>query len=137
WVPTAELKPAVTTRHGRMSISALREPGGPPQPPASFCAACERRSPSQISRRNPGPGPSGESLWHFHDVGPSTSIAGPEFAPVAMLLADFLGTPVWMWLAFLTIVIALLALDLGVLHRKSQEISLRESLVMSAIYIAL
>ncbi len=54
-----------------------------------------------------------------------------------MLLADFLGTPVWMWLAFLTIVIALLALDLGVLHRKSQEISLRESLVMSAIYIAL
>jgi tellurite resistance protein TerC len=54
-----------------------------------------------------------------------------------MLLADFLGTPVWMWLAFLTIVIALLALDLGVLHRKSEEISLRESLVMSAIYIAL
>jgi tellurite resistance protein TerC len=56
---------------------------------------------------------------------------------VAMLLADFLGTPIWMWLAFLTIVIALLALDLGVLHRKSQEISLRESLVMSAIYIGL
>lgn len=54
-----------------------------------------------------------------------------------MLLADFLGTPIWMWLAFLTIVIALLALDLGVLHRKSQEISLRESLVMSAIYIGL
>ena len=56
---------------------------------------------------------------------------------MAMLLADFLGTPIWMWLAFLTIVIALLALDLGVLHRKSQEISLRESLVMSAIYIGL
>lgn len=56
---------------------------------------------------------------------------------MAPLLADFLGTPVWMWLAFLTIVIALLALDLGVLHRKSQEISLHESLVMSAIYIAL
>ena len=54
-----------------------------------------------------------------------------------MLLGDFLGTPVWMWLAFLTIVIALLALDLGVLHRDSHEISMRESLVMSAVYIAL
>ena len=49
----------------------------------------------------------------------------------------WLGKPVWMWLSFLGIVIALLALDLGVLHRKQREIGVRESLAMSAFYIAL
>jgi tellurite resistance protein TerC len=50
---------------------------------------------------------------------------------------SWLGTPVWMWLAFLATVIALLVLDLGVLHRKHKEIGVRESLVMSAFYISL
>jgi tellurite resistance protein TerC len=54
-----------------------------------------------------------------------------------ILFADFLGKPIWMWLGFLAIVIALLTFDLGVLHRKAREIGVRESLVMSAIYIAL
>ena len=49
----------------------------------------------------------------------------------------WLGTPLWMWLAFLAIVVALLALDLGVLHRKQREIGVRESLMLSALYIAL
>jgi tellurite resistance protein TerC len=49
----------------------------------------------------------------------------------------WLGTPAWMWLAFLTIVIVLLALDLGLLHRKQREIGVRESLILSATYIAL
>ena len=49
----------------------------------------------------------------------------------------WLGTPIWMWLAFLAIVIALLVLDLGVLHRRNREIGVRESLAMSAFYIAL
>ena len=53
------------------------------------------------------------------------------------VVVDFLGKPAWMWLAFLGIVIALLALDLGVLHRKHREIGVRESLVLSAVYIAL
>ncbi|WP_315758997.1 MULTISPECIES: TerC family protein [unclassified Bradyrhizobium] len=53
------------------------------------------------------------------------------------LLIAFAGKPVWMWLAFLAIVLALLVFDLGVLHRKTREISVRESLVMSAIYIML
>jgi tellurite resistance protein TerC len=52
-------------------------------------------------------------------------------------LSSWLGTPVWMWLAFLGIVLALLVLDLGVLHRKHHEIGVRESLVMSAFYITL
>ncbi|HZH09408.1 MAG TPA: TerC family protein [Microvirga sp.] len=54
-----------------------------------------------------------------------------------VLAFSWLGTPVWMWLAFLAVVIALLVLDLGVLHRKHKEIGVRESLVMSAFYITL
>ncbi|MES3097768.1 TerC family protein, partial [Sphingomonas aerolata] len=49
----------------------------------------------------------------------------------------FLGTPVWMWLAFLGIVATLLILDLGVLHRGQREIGVRESLALSAAYITL
>jgi tellurite resistance protein TerC len=49
----------------------------------------------------------------------------------------FLGQPVWMWLTFLGGVAALLTLDLGVLHRKTREIGVRESLLMSAGYIVL
>ena len=49
----------------------------------------------------------------------------------------WLGTPVWLWLSFIGIVIALLVLDLGVLHRRQREIGVRESLAMSAFYIAL
>lgn len=46
-----------------------------------------------------------------------------------------LGKPVWMWAAFLAVVLALLVLDLGVLHRKQKEIGVRESLLLSAGYI--
>ncbi len=53
------------------------------------------------------------------------------------LWSDFLGTPTWMWLSFLALVIFLLVLDLGVLHGKSHEIGMRESLYLSAFYIAL
>ncbi len=49
----------------------------------------------------------------------------------------WLGKPLWMWLAFMAIVVVLLALDLGVLHRKQREIGVRESLLLSAGYIAL
>lgn len=54
-----------------------------------------------------------------------------------VLLIDWLGTPLWMWLAFLGIVVSLLVLDLGVFHRTTREIGVRESLLMSAFYIAL
>ena len=54
-----------------------------------------------------------------------------------LLSLPFLGTPVWMWLAFLGIVATLLILDLGVLHRGQREIGVRESLALSAGYITL
>ena len=50
---------------------------------------------------------------------------------------EWLSKPLWMWLAFIGIVAVLLALDLGVLHRKQREIGVGESLTLSAIYIAL
>lgn len=49
----------------------------------------------------------------------------------------WLDKPLWMWLAFLGIVVTLLALDLGVLHRKQREIGVKESLLLSAGYIAM
>ena len=53
------------------------------------------------------------------------------------LLVDWLGKPAWMWLGFFAIVGVLLALDLGVLHRKQKEIGVGESLALSAGYITL
>jgi len=55
---------------------------------------------------------------------------------IPFFAADFLGTPVWVWLTFLGIVVALLAFDLGVLHRDDHEIGVRESLLLSAGYIS-
>ncbi len=53
------------------------------------------------------------------------------------LFYEWLTKPVWMWLAFIGIVIALLVIDLGVLHREQREIEVKESLILSAVYIAL
>ncbi|QQP89751.1 TerC family protein [Skermanella sp. TT6] len=58
-------------------------------------------------------------------------------ALLAVLSADFLGKPAWIWFTFIAIVIALLAFDLGVLHRKTHEIGIVESLWLSAGYIAM
>ena len=49
----------------------------------------------------------------------------------------WLGMPVWIWLAFIATVIAILVFDLGVLHGEAHEIGTTESLKMSALYISL
>lgn len=54
-----------------------------------------------------------------------------------LFLSEFLGTPAWMWWGFIGVVITLLALDLGVLHRGNREIEVRESLLLSAGYIGM
>jgi len=54
---------------------------------------------------------------------------------IGFFAADFLGKPAWVWLAFIGIVVTLLAFDLGVLHRDDHEIGVRESLLLSAGYI--
>jgi tellurite resistance protein TerC len=48
-----------------------------------------------------------------------------------------MGKPLWMWLGFMTVVLGLLAFDLGLFQRTPHAIGVRESLIMSAIYIAL
>jgi tellurite resistance protein TerC len=49
----------------------------------------------------------------------------------------WLGMPVWIWFTFIGVVLAILAFDLGVMHRDTREIGVRESLNMSALYIGL
>ncbi|WP_372620452.1 TerC family protein [Falsiroseomonas sp.] len=51
------------------------------------------------------------------------------------LVAEWIGKPVWMWAGFLSIVVALLAFDLGVLNRDDKEMGISESLWLSAFYI--
>jgi len=51
-----------------------------------------------------------------------------------ILSASFLGQPAWLWVAFIVVVIVLLVLDLGVLHRDDHEIGIRESLWLSPGY---
>jgi tellurite resistance protein TerC len=52
-----------------------------------------------------------------------------------MFAADWLGKPVWAWLLFLGLVGGLLAFDLGILHKDDSEMSVSESLKLSAFYI--
>ena len=53
------------------------------------------------------------------------------------LAVEFLGKPGWVWLLFIGIVAALLAFDLGVLHKDDHEIGVQESLLLSAGYITI
>jgi tellurite resistance protein TerC len=52
-----------------------------------------------------------------------------------ILSTDLLGKALWIWLLFVGIVTALLAFDLGVLHKDDHEIGVRESLLLSSGYI--
>lgn len=54
-----------------------------------------------------------------------------------LLFADWLGTPVWFWLSFAGIVLALTAFDLGVLHKEDREMGISESLKLTAFYITI
>lgn len=45
--------------------------------------------------------------------------------------------PLWMWGVFFVVVLGLLAFDLGVLNKKDHEVSVRESLTMSGVYMVL
>ncbi len=47
------------------------------------------------------------------------------------------SAPIWLWIAFNAFVLVMLALDLGVFHRKSHAVSLKEALGWSAVWIVL
>ncbi len=50
--------------------------------------------------------------------------------------ADPAGLKIWAYVGFIALVMAFLALDLGVFHREAHEVSLKESMVWSAIWLA-
>ena len=43
----------------------------------------------------------------------------------------------WAWVGFTAFVLAMLALDLGLFRRKSHEVSLKESLTWTTVWIGL
>jgi tellurite resistance protein TerC len=86
------------------------------------------------------PGPSGGVTIVTRDVGTSkdNETAGvPMELVTAALSSDFLGTPAYFWLAFIGIVIGLLAFDLGILHKDDHEISARESFLLYSGYVGI
>ena len=44
---------------------------------------------------------------------------------------------IWLWVGFNVFVLAMLALDLGVFHRKAHVVSLKESFIWTGIWVAL
>src|SRR2546425_4703571 len=48
-----------------------------------------------------------------------------------------MSSQVWVWIAFNVFVLMMLAVDLGVLHRRSHAVTLQEALLWSGIWIAL
>ena len=73
------------------------------------------------------------------------TMPGPDVVPAGrvrengsamdFMLLEWIGKPVWMWVGFFAIVLALLAFDLGVLHKEDKEMGISESLWLSAFYI--
>jgi len=58
-------------------------------------------------------------------------------ALLTFLNTPFLGKEAWLWLTFMSIVAALLAFDLGVLHKDDHVIEVKESLMLSGFYITM
>lgn len=54
-----------------------------------------------------------------------------------MLMMDWLGKPVWVWVGFLTFVLGLTFIDLFVMHREHRVISMKESILTTSFYAAL
>ena len=47
-----------------------------------------------------------------------------------------MATSIWFWVGFNAFVLLMLALDLGVFHRRAHEVKLREAAVWSAVWVA-
>jgi tellurite resistance protein TerC len=48
-----------------------------------------------------------------------------------------MGMQIWIWIGFGLFVLAMLALDLGVLHRKAHEVRFKEALVWTGVWVLL
>jgi tellurite resistance protein TerC len=54
-----------------------------------------------------------------------------------MILSIIDTLPLWAWAAFMLFIVAMLALDLGVFHRKSHEIKMKEALAWCVVWFSL
>src|SRR5690349_21126627 len=48
-----------------------------------------------------------------------------------------MATNIWLWVGFITFVLTMLALDLGVFHREAHAVKLREAGIWVAVWVAL
>ena len=48
-----------------------------------------------------------------------------------------MATNIWFWIIFNVVILGLLALDLGVFHRKAHAVSIKEAAIWSAVWISL
>ena len=84
------------------------------------------------------PGPSGEAILAMSEPYYCNCTWGPAMEVVqSFLFTSFLGTPAYFWLAFVSVVITLLVLDLGFLHKGQKEIEAKESFLLYAGYVAI
>lgn len=58
-------------------------------------------------------------------------------ALVGMLSGEFLSKPIWMWLGFISLVLFLLYLDLGVLNRKNEVVTAKKGFMMWGAFASL
>lgn len=54
-----------------------------------------------------------------------------------ILLTTVMNKPAWMWLAFISIVLVLITIDLGIFNRESKAIGVRDSFILSSFYIVI
>jgi tellurite resistance protein TerC len=52
-------------------------------------------------------------------------------------VAEYAAVPVWVWAAFAAFVVAMLVLDLLVLHRRAHEVALREAAIWTAVWVTI
>jgi tellurite resistance protein TerC len=53
------------------------------------------------------------------------------------LFSAWLGMPIWVWLSFITVVITILAIDLGLFHKDAHEVSMKESAILAGACMTL
>ena len=61
----------------------------------------------------------------------------PFLSPAAALRKERMATSIWFWIIFNVVVLALLAIDLGVFHRRAHVVGIKEAAIWSAVWIAL
>jgi tellurite resistance protein TerC len=77
------------------------------------------------------------AAWNIGCQGKTTAFSGGRSFFFRPLAGSDRQTMLWIWTGFITFVLILLAIDLGVFHRKAHAVSVKEALVWSAVWITL